>query len=134
MRMDETGRSLKRISRGQVKDSGLAIVLILLLVGYFSGNTVYGNIAIVFLILTMAAPSIFAPFARLWIGISILLGTIMSKVVLSLVFYLLLTPIGLLRRLFGADPLQCKQWKKGRTSVFRVRDHLCTPEEIDRPY
>jgi hypothetical protein len=45
---------------------------------------------------------------RLWMGFALLLGVIMSGIILSVVFYLLITPIGLIMRLFGQDPLHRK--------------------------
>ena len=124
----------KQIDTGQAKDSGLAIVLILLLVAYFRQEWLYVGLGIFFLIVAMAIPQLFRPFAKLWLGLSVLLGTVMSKVVMSIVFFGILTPIGMVRRLFGADPLLAKQWKKDRTSVFKVRNHRYKPEEIERPY
>ena len=42
---------------------------------------------------------------RLWMGLAEALGFVMTRVILGLVFFLLVTPIGLVRRLFGGDPL-----------------------------
>ena len=124
----------KQINLEQARDSGLAIVLILLLIGYFKQDFVFIGWSIVILIVDMAVPQVFRPFAKVWLGISTILGTIMSKVVLFVVFFAILTPIGMIRGLFGADPMLNKQWRKGNASVFRVRNHRYRPEEIERPY
>ncbi|QXD16338.1 DUF4407 domain-containing protein [Rhodocaloribacter litoris] len=52
------------------------------------------------------APRLFRPLYRAWMGLALVLGFVMTRVVLTLVFYLVVTPIGLLLRLFGRDPLQ----------------------------
>jgi hypothetical protein len=62
------------------------------------------------------------------------MGAIMSRVLLTMLFFGLVTPLGLLRRLGGADPMQMKKWKKGNDSVFRTRDHTYTAEDIEHPY
>lgn len=42
---------------------------------------------------------------RLWMGLAEALGFVMTRVILGIVFFLFVTPIGLARRLFGGDPL-----------------------------
>lgn len=41
----------------------------------------------------------------LWMGVAFVLGNIMSRVLLTLIYFLVFTPIGLFRRLLGKDPL-----------------------------
>lgn len=60
------------------------------------------------LIVALVAPSILAPLNRLWFKFGMLLNAIVSPVVMGLLFYLTITPIGLLMRLFGARPLNLK--------------------------
>ena len=42
---------------------------------------------------------------RLWMGMAEGMGFVTTRVILAVVFFLVVTPIGLLRRLFGGDPL-----------------------------
>ena len=42
---------------------------------------------------------------RLWMGLAEALGFVMTRVILGVVFFLFVTPIGTLRRMFGGDPL-----------------------------
>ncbi|MCA1565431.1 MAG: SxtJ family membrane protein [Acidobacteria bacterium] len=42
---------------------------------------------------------------RLWMGMAEGMGFVMTRVILGVVFFLFVTPIGLLRRCFGGDPL-----------------------------
>ena len=51
---------------------------------------------------------------------SIILGWIMTRIILSLLFYLLITPIGLITRLFGNDYLRLKE--SNSSSYWKVRD------------
>jgi hypothetical protein len=60
----------------------------------------------VLVVLGLAAPRLLVVPNRLWMRLAELLGRIVSPIVLGLVFFLVLTPIALLRRLSGADPLQ----------------------------
>jgi hypothetical protein len=45
-------------------------------------------------------------FHIIWMRLAVALGYINSRVLLSLMFYLVFTPYGLLMRLFGRDPLR----------------------------
>ena len=124
----------KHISRDQAKDTGMAMVLICLLIGYFSHKQSFIGAAILLLLVDMTWPSLYRPVGKLWFGLSHMLGTVMSKVVLSILFFILVTPIGLVRRLLGSDALQLKKWKKNHSSVFKVRNHTFTAKDIQYPY
>ncbi len=112
----------------------MALVLVCLLISYFGGDKRFLNAAIVLLLINMICPVVFWPLAKIWFGFSQILGTTMSKIILSLIFFLLVTPIGYLRRKMGADTLQLMKWKQGSSSVFRVRNHTFGPDDILNPY
>jgi hypothetical protein len=124
----------KTISVDQAKDTGMAMVLICLLIAFFSQKKLFNDIAMLLLLINMILPNIYKPLAKLWFGLSYLLGTVMSKVILSVVFFGLILPVGLFRRLLGKDSLQLKKWKKGHDSVYKVRDHQFVSEDIIHPY
>jgi hypothetical protein len=124
----------KQITASQAKDTGMAMVLICLLVAFFGGVHVLYSVAIVLLLVDMIWPSLFKPVAKIWLGFSHILGSIMSKIILSIIFFLLVFPIGLLRQLIGKDSLQLKRWKNDHKSVFKVREHEFTADDIQHPY
>ncbi|MBM3740305.1 MAG: hypothetical protein FJW39_31510 [Acidobacteria bacterium] len=51
------------------------------------------------------APAVLAPFNRMWFRLGRVLGRVTSPVVMALVFFLVITPLGLLMRLLGRDAL-----------------------------
>jgi hypothetical protein len=116
------------------KDSGLALVLICLICYQVWKQPFLIPAAIGLLLVAMTYPLIFKPFARLWFGLSMMLGTIVSRIVLTVIFFAIIYPVALLRRLMGKDPMQLKGWKKGRESVFRRRDHRYELEDMEHPY
>jgi hypothetical protein len=118
----------------QARDTGLAMVLICLLLAYWGGRPQLILGAIALLLLTMVWPQIFRPLAGLWFGLSHLIGTIASKIILTALFFFLVTPVGLIRRFWGADPLQLKKWKNGSNSVFILRDGTTRPQDLVNPY
>lgn len=57
----------------------------------------------------------------------------MLKPLLFLLFYLVLTPTALVRRLLSYDPMARKQWKCGTQSVFLHRAHRFTADDLRSP-
>ena len=63
----------------------------------------------VFLGIALARPSLLAGLNRLWTRLGVLLGKIVSPIALSLLYYGALTPVGVVMRLTGKDPLRLKR-------------------------
>lgn len=123
-----------KVSDEQCKDSGLALVLIALILSMVFSPHYLLPIGIGLLVVTMTVPTLFRPFARIWFGFSHALGTLVSRMLLTLLFYGLVTPVGCIRRVLGKDSMQLKKWKRGKVSVFNDRDHLFTRQDLDHPY
>lgn len=118
----------------KARDTGLAIVLLILIVTYFTKHHNLVQLAIIVLILSILWPKLFSPIVKIWFGFSNVVGTIMSKFLLSVVFYVVVTPTGMIRRLFKADPLQLKDWKKGNSSVLTIRNQTIKAKDLEKPY
>ncbi len=134
IRKNKHGILSQKVSMDQARDSGMVLVLVCLLIGYFCKIYVFYNAAIPLLIINMVRPAFYKPFAKVWIGLSYLLGTVVSKILLIIIFFVLVTPLGLIRRLLGFDSLQLNKWKKDRSSVFTVRNHTFKSKDIETPY
>ena len=118
----------------QARDTGLAVTLILLIALYFTTKTWLSIIAICVLVMCMTWPKFFAPLAPIWFGFSHILGNVVSKILLTLVFIIVVSPVGLIRRLLGYDSMRIKNWKDGQTSVFVDRGHCYTSKDLETPY
>jgi len=130
----EDGIIPKEITRDQAKDTGMAMVLICLLIAYFGQRPKFAALAIILLVIDMVWPPVFHYPAKVWFGLAHLMGAIMSRVLLTVLFFGLVTPLGLVRKLGGADPMQRKKWKKGNDSVFKTREHVYSAQDIEQPY
>ncbi len=124
----------KQYSIEQARDTGLAICLVLLLLTYFGNFSRLIPVAIVLLFLSMVWPNVFGPLSIGWFKFSSIISAVMSKVILVLLFFGIVTPVGLSRRLMGADPMQFKKWKKGKDSVFMTRDKAVKAKDLEQPY
>ena len=124
----------KKLSVENCKDSGLALVLISLICYQVWKLEIFIVLAMIFLVVAMTYPLIFQPFARFWFALSTALGTVVSKIILTVLFFVIVLPVGLARRLLGKDSMKIKQWKKGDTSVFRKREHRFAAKDMEHPY
>ena len=122
------------VSNKECADTAMAMTLISLLAILYTRSLGLLPLAIGLLLLGMVWPRAYSPLARLWLGISLLLGSVMSRVVLSIIFVVVVTPIGLVMRLFGHDPMRRKAWKKGTDSTFVTRDHLVEAKDLEHPF
>ena len=67
------------------------------------------GVAILFLAAAVVAPRMLSPLNRLWFVIGLALHAVVSTVVMGLVFFTTLTPIAVLMRALGKDPLRLKR-------------------------
>lgn len=113
MRLTEEIRQIKE-SKKDLKKFGLTVGAVLLVVAILlvvkGGHawTLWAATGVVLVALAFAAPSALKPLNRIWMIISILLGWVMARVILAILFYVVLTPTALLARLFRKDVLDRK--------------------------
>lgn len=69
-------------------------------------------VSLFFAIASFLAPQTLAILNRLWYRFGKLIGNIISPIVLAFIFFILITPISLLTRLFGRDELKIKKSRK----------------------
>ena len=80
-------------------------------------------ISSVFLVLGLMNSQLLNPLNKLWFKFGMILGAIVSPVVMGVVFFLVVTPIGLIMKIMGKDLLNKKYDKKKRTYWLK-RDKL----------
>ena len=91
-------------------------------------------IAAAFFIVALIIPKILRPLNRLWMKFGLLLNRVVSPIVMALLFFLTLLPIGILMRLFGKKTLEL-EFKPDKTSYWINRDNPGPePESIKNQY
>ena len=65
-------------------------------------------ISLIFLVLGLFNSKILTPLNKLWFKFGIFLGKIISPIIMGIIFFLVVTPIGLLMRLLGKDLINLK--------------------------
>ena len=79
-------------------------------------------IAVIFLVLGLLNSKILNPFKKIWIKFGESLGKVIAPLVLSIVYFIVITPIGLFLRIFGKDLLGIKFLKKKSYWIKRDKD------------
>ncbi len=75
------------------------------------------TLSLIFLIITIIRPNLFKYLNRFWIKFGMLLGKIISPIVMSLVFFFVVTPIGILVRILKKDVMALK---RGASSSYWI--------------
>lgn len=78
-------------------------------------NVFFLVISIIFFMITIIRPQLFYFLNKIWFKFGILLGKIVSPLVMGIIFYLTVTPTGIIMRLLGKDLLKKKLEIKEKT-------------------
>jgi len=104
------------VSRAALRSFGRTVGLVFLALGAFMlwrrgwvvtalPGTLLG-VGGALVLLGLAVPALLGPLYRVWMLLAFALGFVMTRVLLTLVFFLVVTPIGLLRRALGHDTMR----------------------------
>lgn len=105
-------------SQSSNRSFGLLFFLVFLILGLWplknslDPNLYLISISAVFLILGLTNSKILTPLNKLWIKFGEILGMIIAPLVMALVYFIVLTPISLIVRIFGKDLLGLKFLKQ----------------------
>src|SRR5579859_3732909 len=112
----------KNITKDQSRDTGMAMVLLMLILFLARKREGWLIAAMVLHVINMVVPQIYKPVAVVWLGISDVLGEIVPKILLAVVFFVIVAPIAILRRLAGKDSLRLRAFKASKDSVMVERN------------
>lgn len=106
---------MSKIKVGSNKSFGIVFCVFFLIVGLYP--LINGEIirlwslflSVIFLILGLLNSRILTPLNILWFKFGIFLGRFVSPIVMGLVFFLVVTPTGLIMRMFRKDLLKLKK-------------------------
>ena len=90
-----------------VKKTGISVGVVLILISlllWYLGKASFVYFSItggLFVILALISIPVLRPFHKLWMMLALLMGFVMSRVILTMLYYFVLTPIGLLAKIVG---------------------------------
>ena len=83
-------------------------------------------ISVVFLVLGLLNSKLLSPLNEIWIKFGEILGRIIAPLIMALVYFLILTPISLLVRVFGKDLLGLKYLKQKNSYWIKRKKEIGT--------
>tara|TARA_B100001996_G_C18257539_1_gene437759 strand:- start:131 stop:514 length:384 start_codon:yes stop_codon:yes gene_type:complete len=117
---------MNEIKIGSNKSFGIVFFFVFLVVSiyplFFDGNLRLWSliVSLLFLVLGLINSRILTPLNRLWFKFGMFLGKFISPIIMGLVFFIVVTPTGLIMRVFKKDLLNLK--KKDSKSYWIKRD------------
>ena len=124
----------KNPTREQCKDTGIILGIFFLYFSIRNANNTLFLVTFLILVLVIIFPMIFKYLAILWFGFSHLLGTVMTKILLTIIFYLVVAPVSMIRKLMKKDGMNLKGFKSSTKSVWIDRDQEITKKDLFKPF
>ncbi|MFH1525521.1 MAG: SxtJ family membrane protein [Bacteroidota bacterium] len=126
--------------KAEIRKFGITVGIVLLIIGgvlFLLGKASFPYLLIsgvTLIILGLTSTSILKPIQKLWMMLAVVLGFFMSRLILLILFYLVVTPIGFLGGLFGKDFID-EKFDKSKSSYWNYRDSKeYTPTETERQF
>jgi hypothetical protein len=118
----------------QCIEFGLLLTLVALLLALTHQDKVFVQAALTIVLISMIVPMAFYPFAYVWFTLARVLGRIGPVLLLGIVFFLVVTPVGILRRLLRKDNVRNRRFKKDIDSAMITRNHLYKAEDFHKMF
>ena len=116
------------IKIGSNRSFGVVFFVFFLAIGFYplinqkSISFWFIGISLIFLILGLLNSSLLTPLNKIWFKFGILLGKIISPLVMGVIFFIVVTPIGILMKIFRKDLLNLKF--NNQKSYWIAKDEL----------
>ncbi len=116
-----------KIKMSSNRSFGLVFFIVLMIIGLWplknNGDVrvYFVLLSISFLILGLINSKLLTPLNLLWFKLGILIGSIMAPIVMGIVFFLIVTPTGLIMKMFGKKMLD-NAFDKSKKSYWINRD------------
>lgn len=129
---------IKNVTSQEARKTSLIVAAVLAVVsailwyrGNMKGHFVTAGIAIVLVLIGSLVPPAAKLFHRVWFTIAFALGWVNSRILLTLIYFLVFVPHGLISRMVGRDPLQLRQ-PKGESYWHKREKTRQAKEQFER--
>ncbi|GHT88108.1 hypothetical protein FACS189474_2690 [Bacteroidia bacterium] len=112
---------------------GMTLTLVLLVISWWFGKQLVG-VSILCLLICLLFPGLYTPFTKIWFSLAKGLERLMSKIMLFLIFFLVITPVAGIRRLLGKDSLHLRDFANHSRSAWIERTHSYAKDDLDKQF
>jgi hypothetical protein len=135
-------KEISQIKSGpkEIKSFARLVGTILLLLGAFltwkqnSGGVPPLILGVLLWVFGQFAPKFLIPVQKVWMTLALMMGWVMSRVILTIFFYLVLTPIGVVLKLMRKDLLDVKIDKRVESYWKPKEIRELSPEDFEKQY
>ena len=124
----------KELSTSQIYGSGLALILIFVLLYLFFDKPIFFYIVGGLTVALLIWPNPFRYFGIFWFALGDILGYVVGRILLTIIFLVVVVPVGLIMRGKLRSNLQLSQFKANGNSVFRERGYLFSGKDFSKPF
>ena len=131
---------MQAVSTGELRKFGLTVGGVFLLLGtisWYRGHTLapraLWGLGVALGVPGLLAPAVLQPVQKAWMRMATVLGEVNARIILTVLFFLVVTPIGFLMRLFG-DPLRRSLAKGGASTWIRRPPAPVDPARYERQF
>lgn len=116
-------------SKKDLRKFGVTVGIVLLLVGIYlfwknSDSYFYFGLIGVFLVLAgLLSPIVLKPLNKIWMTLAILMGLVMTRVILTILFFIGITSIRIISKIFRKEFLELKI-DKSKESYWEIREKI----------
>ena len=117
-------------SQSSNKSFGLLFFVVFLIIGLWplkngeNLNFYFIIASVIFLLLGIINSKLLTPLNKIWVKFGEILGIVIAPIVMALVYFVILTPISLIVRVFGQDLLNLKFLKEKDTYWIKRKKNL----------
>lgn len=129
-----------RETTADLRKFGITIGSVLIIIAaalYFyekSSFMYFGGVGFLLIVTGLAAPGILKPLNKIWMTFALLLGWLTSRIILILLYYLVITPIGIIAKLFGKKFLDLNISKDSSTYWIKREKTKFTKDEYEKQF
>ena len=117
-----------KTEKKELRNFGIILGIILLIISGFllwkekESFQIFLSLGFIILLVSTIKPSLLKPIYWIWMVFAVIIGWFMTRIILSLLFYILFTSIGLTSRLFGKQFLEL-HWDNSKDSYWNYRSN-----------
>ena len=130
-KLDRSPRALRRF--GVMVGAALLLLGTLLLLGNRNAGGSFLSIGALLLLTAAFAPSLLRYIHKPWMTLAFAMSWLVTRVILTLLFFLIVTPVGLLQRLCGKRPLEFG-FKSDETTYWQPRTTHPVPADYEKQF
>jgi Saxitoxin biosynthesis operon protein SxtJ len=106
----------------------IVLTIALAALGWFTKKQQWYWVAVIFAIVALAVPPLAKYIHMGWMKLAQAIGFVMNKVLLTVVFIVIVIPLGILSRITGKNSIRLQ---KDATSYFKTRNHTYTKADLE---